>query len=485
MSKKLMVIGAGISQLPTFEAAKRLGVETIAVDGNPNAPFRNSATYFECQDFKNIDADLAIALKYNIDGVVVPGTDFPVVGATIAYKLGLPGLPIEVAEICSDKAKQRKFLKNKGYFVPDFIEYEYKGDLDKPGNMVDLVDKIFKEMNKVKFGELHGGLVVKPVDSMAARGVKFVNNNFELGNAVAEATKFSRSKKVIIERFVPGMELSLDALVHDGKIYTFANADRHFTMLPYFIEIGHTMPTILYDDIANEAKDVFERAVKDLGITNGSAKGDIKITEHGIMIGEIAARISGGFLSGWTTPYTTGIYPHDDLVRISLGETPKFDKPKSLGYSAERVLLSIPGKLKKIEKNTLINNMGQRLLHLHVKERDELHFPENNAQRCGSAISFSQNRNESIFIAQEMIKNVFLRLEPNNRMTEDFLISRFRMFRPGSKEEDWHNVDIEEALNKVFSLTKKKNFEKVENFWKYFYAGGVQGGVYAVDTYGQ
>ena len=37
MSKKLMILGASILQLPAIEKARELGLETIVVDMNPEA----------------------------------------------------------------------------------------------------------------------------------------------------------------------------------------------------------------------------------------------------------------------------------------------------------------------------------------------------------------------------------------------------------------------------------------------------------------
>ena len=44
----------------------------------------------------------------------------------------------------------------------------------------------------------------------------------------------------------------------------------------------------------------FEKGVKALGLSWGAAKGDVKYSRGRAVIGEIASRLSGGYMSGWT-----------------------------------------------------------------------------------------------------------------------------------------------------------------------------------------
>lgn len=476
--KKILVVGAGISQVPTYDAAKKIGFKTIGTDGNPDALAKDKPDYFEVVDIRDPEAVLEVAEKYKIDGIVVPGTDFPVTGAYIAEKMKLPGIPVDVAETCSNKYKMREVLQQNGFLVPSFQKIKVNSYAEMSGRVID-VNKSIKYP-----------AVVKPFSSMAARGVRKVNNPNELFVAMEVAYRFD--KRIIIEEFESGMEFSLDSLVLDGEVFTFAFADRHFMLDPYFIEIGHTTPTILDKGLVKQVTKVYENAVKTLGITHGAAKGDIKITSRGIVIGEIAARISGGFLSGWTVPYTTMYeeiekyyYPHEDLLRIAVGEKIKFPKIKNVGYSAERTILSIPGKAKSI---STINSdyYREELIHMHVKEGQTVCFPVNNTNRCGSVLTFAaEDRNSAISNAREITREIFIRLEPHNTATEKFLSGndKFMMFIPGRKEEDWHGMDIQDALQKVIKVTGRFDFIGFEEFWKAFYKGGAQGGTYWVDTH--
>jgi len=465
MPKKLLVVGCGMSQIPTFISAKKLDVEIVGVDFNPNACAVYMADAFEKCDTKDLNGVLEIAEKHEVNGIVVPGTDFPETGAYVSEIMGFPTTPREVARLCVDKLGQKRFLQERGFLVPDIQELRSETDLY----------------------HIVLPVVIKPNDNMAARGSKKLHYTRDISDTFEEALKQSRSNTVVVEKFVEGMELSVDSLVWEGEVYVFAVADRHFALDPYFIEVGHTMPSVLNLDLQREVIDIFTRAVKALGITHGSAKGDLKITDRGIMILEIANRISGGVLSGWTVPFATGYFPHDDLVRIHLGEEPLYDNPQKKLWSAERNILTIPGVVKEIQSCNMTNSRPN-FIHFHADAGDKVNFPTNNAERFGSAVTSGVTREGTIRSADNVVQDILVRLEPNNKDTENFIKyehSEFKMFETIKKENDWHGIDFAEALEKVFVATEKKysDIKSRSEFWKYFYKGGVQGGVYFCDTY--
>jgi biotin carboxylase len=466
---KIMILGAGISQLPTIQAANRLGITSVVVDGSIDALFKSKADIFYVVDIKDHEKVFEIAQKEKIDGVICSGTDFPFTAAYVANKMSLPGISMSSALICSNKHLQRKELREKGFYVPNFV----------------LIENI-KEINKIR--GLKYPLVIKPVDNMAARGARAVFNLAELESAYFFAVNYSRSKKVIIEEFVEGMEFSIDALSFNNEVDIYAFADRHFILFPYFIENGHTCPTIIDSETRNYCETEYKKAVKSLGINIGASKGDVKLTEKGFMFGEIAARISGGFLSGWTYPFSTGINQHENLIRVHIGKSPEPIKEQKLGFSAERLLLSIPGKVKEIiNLENAKKYDGVKLIHLHIKEGSEVDFPYNNALRCGSVLSFNKSRPKAIFEAQIATSNIIFRLEPNNEKTKKWLETDndFQMYRPGKEEVDWHGADIQKGLALVKRITKSSFSDLVntKNFWKYFYKGGIQGAIYCLDSF--
>lgn len=521
MNKTILILGGGIMQIPAIRQAKSKGWRVIVADANPTAPGVEMADRFEKVDLTDRDGMVRTAKRYSegggLDGVFTAGTDFSTTVAAVAEACGLSGVPYEVALSATDKNRMRNAFKEAGVPCPDFVGL---GEKDDP----------VRALGRIAFP-----VVVKPVDNMGARGVQRVDSEDALRQAFDRAIGASRVRRVILESYMEGPELSVDAIVHRGEITVCGIADRHICFPPYFVEMGHTMPSNLGSEILDEATQVFMRGVAALGIENGAAKGDVKITQHGPMIGEIAARLSGGYMSGWTFPYASGVEVTDAALNIAVGSAPGDLAPRHKNVSAERALISIPGTVREVVgRHEACRVEGIRDVFLLVRENDDVVFPRNNVQKCSNVISVAPTRSKAVAAAEKAIGCLFVRLVPNTLSTDQFLsavddssslssphlesVCAFRLqdrrncqalrSMPLQKEgngdlvllalpdldkehcRDWHGMKIQDAMNRVVSITKvpvvrsarEENFALGRTFWNAFLKGGAQGGVYAIDT---
>ena len=414
-------------QGPAIRAAKELGCEVIAVDGNPNAVCAKEADKFFPIDLKDIPAliDLAKSLKENgLHGVFTAATDFSVSVAAVAESCSLPGHSLEAARRASDKVLMRECFEKHGVPSPKFTHI-FKNEIDKA-------------LQILKQKAIPFPITVKPADNMGARGCRLVYSQDELRPALEDAVNFSRSGKAIAEEFIDGEEFSLEALVINGEIFLNALADRHIFFPPYFVEMGHTIPSIKSKEECDELIRVFFLGIKALGLTNGAAKGDIflrkadpkKNGKRTACVGEIAARLSGGYMSGWTVPYSSGFNVTKAAVKIALGEPvdelPKdeaahFSAKRAARFSAERAWISVPGIIKKIyglEEARSIKNIKDVLPRLF--EKDEAVFPKNNVEKCGNVLSSAESYDEAVKASMEAVQKIFLRLERANNKTNLF-----------------------------------------------------------------
>ena len=329
--KHLLIVGGGVFQVPAIKTAKSMGLKVAVTDYNPEAEGMLLADYPIEVSTRNINLTVNMAKQFHracpLDGVLTVGTDASQTVAAVADALNLPGIPFEVAERATDKIKMRQVLKNKNVPVPDF----------RPIWTLEECREAIKDLSLP--------LVIKPCDNMGARGVRKIESLDELTPAFREAKEASISGKLILEEFMEGAELSLDALVFEGNIYITGVADRIIERAPYFVEVGHTLPSTLPADQQAQAVEVFKQAIFALGIDIGAAKGDIKITPEGPKIVEIAARLSGGWMSAYTYPLATGVNLYKAAIQIALGEKPTDLTPKTSLVSAERSLLPPAGKI--------------------------------------------------------------------------------------------------------------------------------------------
>ncbi|MDR2797564.1 MAG: ATP-grasp domain-containing protein [Treponema sp.] len=409
MQERLMILGAGVMQGPAIRIAKALGLETVVVDADPHAPCVSLADRFERIDLKDKEgiAALGTSLKAQggLGGIMTAGTDFSATVAWVAAQLGLPGIPYEAALNASDKERMRRCFQAAGLPSPAFV----------------VVEAVPDSGFSPPFGY---PLVVKPVDNMGARGCCRVDCAEMLSAAVADALRFSRTNRVILEAYMEGPEFSVDALVYQGEIRIYGLADRHISFPPYFIEMGHTMPTTLNAAATEPLLAVFRAGIRALGITNGAAKGDMKLTSQGPMIGEIAARLSGGYMSGWTYPYSSGVEVTQGAILIALGRPPKGLEPIRQWTSAERAFISIPGKVRSIQGIEEAKSVEYvRDLFLRIEPGTRVRFPENNVSKCGNSISAAPTREVAVNAAEQAVRLVLIRLEAPDTETEQFLVS--------------------------------------------------------------
>jgi biotin carboxylase len=269
-------------------------------------------------------------------------------------------------------------------------------------------------------------LVVKPVDNMGGRGCRRVNCFDELQAAVNDALRFSRSGRAVVEAFMEGPEFSVDAIVYGEEITICGLADRHIFFPPCFIEMGHTMPTAIAKEQREPLLETFRAGIRALGITGpnhaGAAKGDIKLTPSGPMIGEIAARLSGGYMSGWTYPYASGVEPARGAILACLGKKPEGLEIQKNWTSAERAFISIPGKVRAVSGiQTARQTPHVKDLFFRIREGCRVAFPENNVTKCGNVITAAPDRENAVKAAEKAARSVLIRLEPGDRETGDFL----------------------------------------------------------------
>jgi biotin carboxylase len=442
----ILILGAGLMQKPAILSAKEAGFTVHVIDADEKAVAIPFADEFRKIDLKDKEGILAYAkeLKASQQGlaaVFTAGTDFSASVSYVCEALGLPAHSHQAAINASVKTVMRQCFADKGVPSPAFMKV---GKEDINNSLLKTV------LQKMAFP-----LVVKPVDNMGARGCRMVRSQEEFMPALEIAVKCSRTGYAIVEEYMEGPEFSIDALVYNGSFTVTGFAIRHIKYPPYFIEIGHTMPAELDKKMHDELISVFALGAKALGLSCGAAKADIKYTEKGPMIGEIAGRLSGGYMSGWTYPYASDLNLTKQGILIAAGREPEdllkrrqpvdytpsqlcqsAEKPYELfevpclRTSAERAWMSIPGTVKYIEN---IKDYSDRavfdvLPRATVQLGSEVDFPRNNVEKCGNVIAVSHSREAAITVAQDAVADIFITLEADNKRTEAFLA--------GAEQED-------------------------------------------------
>ena len=335
MTKKIMILGASILQLPAIEKAKEMGLDVIAVDMDPEAiGFKVPGVIKEVISTIDIPLIIDAAKRHRIDGIMTLATDMPMRSvAAVAREMNLVGIDEETALKATNKAEMRKALQLGNVPIPKF----YKVSNEK--EYLEAVQKF-----TVPF-------IVKPADSSGSRGiyeVQDINNQASIKEAYEYCKPFSKVGDVVVEEYMDGPEVSVETLSFDGVCHVIQITDKLTTGAPHYVEMGHSQPTIHNKEVAERITEVARLANKAIGIKNGPSHTEIIVTKEGPKIVELGARLGGDNITTHLVPLSTGVNMVECCIKIALGEKPDIG-PKWNKGSAIRYFQQHPGVVKKIE----------------------------------------------------------------------------------------------------------------------------------------
>jgi biotin carboxylase len=290
----------------------------------------------------------------------------------------------------------KEVLKKGGVNVPEFVK-------------VSSVKKLLSFIAKVKYP-----VVIKPVDNSGARGVLRVTKEVNLQWAFDYARQFSYSGGVLAEKFIDGLQISTEGLMVDGVFYCTGFADRNYNRIdltvPYLVEDGGDIPTVLNSKEKEKVIKEFEKAIRVLGINWGPAKGDMVFGKDGkAYVIEIAARLSGGNFCYDKVPWSTGVDIVDVLIDLSVGnavDIKKFKPTKSMA-TAQRYFFPPPGKIKKIRNIQQVEKMSHiKKVDVWVKPGDIVPALVNHPSRVGYVIACAPTLVQAITTAKKAVQTV-------------------------------------------------------------------------------
>lgn len=301
---KLLIVGAGIGQVPLLEKAKSKGIHTTVATIPGDYPCIKIADDVIFKDIYDRDGLVAEAKKRNITAVVSDQNDLmmPTV-AYIAEKLGFCGNKFETVMSYCDKNRFRNVCQKIGVPIPKHV-------------IVDSLDFDFSKF------ECPLPWIVKPSDSQSSIGVKKINNRDEINRALSTALSKSHTKTAIVEHFFQGKELVCEGLICNGKYYNLEFGDRkYFNIENLFIPCQTIFPSKInkkfLDKIIQYESKIAEYTRPSFAIVHSEYL--INESTDEICVVESALRGGGEYISSDIIPLVTGIDITDWLLKSSMG----------------------------------------------------------------------------------------------------------------------------------------------------------------------
>ena len=383
-SNVVIVLGGGILQVPLIQEIKNRDWFVIVIDKNSEAVAKSIAHLFLNISIKDTDKIVDTIIKQNIqvNYVLTAGTDVSFYVAKVSQALNIPSITVEQAIVTTYKDEMRSFLQKIGLKQPKMFSSTSKLDTEK----------------WVHTFVQHQGFVIKPTNNMGARGVIFIKDIEDLSFAYELAQRESSIQQTIIEEYIEGDEISVDALVYDGVCYLTGVADRIIEKKDgrYFVEYGHTMPTKYDEGTIHKILVTMQMVANGLSSLNhgkpyhGVLKGDLKINLDGdVIINEVASRLSGGFMSAKTFPYATDINLMSLYLDLVTQNKERFlTIISTLRYHRvciERAIVAKPGVIQEYRVEKEAYTIATEII-INAKVGDIVYDLKSNIGKCGHII---------------------------------------------------------------------------------------------------
>ena len=391
--KKILILGAGIYQVPLIKTAKNLGVYTIVASIPGNYPGFEIADKIYYENTTDYDKILEIAKAENIDGIVTAGTDVAVITiGKVCDELGLTGLSFEAAQIASNKSLMKTKYEEYGVRTARFRKI--------PFTETDLCTAV---------SELSFPLIFKSIDSSGSRGIIRVDSVDEFEKARAYVKENTRSDHFIIEEFIEGEEFGAQAFVYNGNVEFILPHGDYVFQGDTGVPIGHYAPYELGEDVIEDAKVQLAAAIKAMGLNNCAINADFILKDNKTYVLELGGRSGATCLAELVSIYYGYDY-YEKIIKTALGEEVSFES--SLSVPNASMLLSS-------DKDGVIISQGNNNpksdtlfdVQFDYKIGDKVSKFRVGPHRIGHVITKGDTLDEAVDALHQALENIIINVE--------------------------------------------------------------------------
>lgn len=408
---KLLILGGGNAQLSAIRKAKDMGHQVIISDYLEDAPGIKLADHHELVSTFNVEANIKVGKKYNIDGIMTIGTDQPVyTAAVVAKALSIPTfLDKKTAKAVTNKrVMKRKFRENN---IPTVNYQLIKEDYN------------LKQIRGINFPA-----VLKPLDSQGQRGVFKINASDEIEKYFSNVVKYSRENEILLEEYYDSDEITVSGWVDEGKLHILTITDR--VTYEQDVNIGictaHMFPSKHLKQYHDRIEEISNKIIKAFKINNGPIYFQMLVGREGLKVNEIACRIGGAYEADFM-PLITEVDILKMVINGSLGKRINKEPLKYYNLLENDNWLSVQlffaekGIVKDIKNIDLIKeNSAVIEINVNYKKGDTIPEIENATARTGYFIVKAKSKRE----LKKNIKEVYDKLKILNSKNKNLVLRK-------------------------------------------------------------
>lgn len=373
----VMILGAGVYQIPAIKKAKSLGYKTIVlsynIDQYPGSKIADIALEVDTTDIKHV---VYVAKKYNVNGILTTGTDvaLPALGK-VNDEMHLIGPTYESCILSTNKILMKQAFKkcnvptSKYFTVNSFKEAEKSADV------------------------IGYPLMVKAIKSSGSRGISKVESKERLKEAWEYAHQYSETgDPILIEEYLHGIEFGAQAFIFNNQVRLICPHNDTLTPPPHCTPIGHSYPLLNSSSKENKIiNSICVQGMKALKMDNCAANIDLIKTKDGIKILEIGARM-GATCCPELTEVFTGIDVTKECIKMAMGEVPDFTIHHQQPTAALLLRSSHSGIIRRISiPETVQNDPDIIEISLDICEKDTVNAFVIGPDRIGHIIVKGNN----------------------------------------------------------------------------------------------
>jgi len=370
MSRVLLLLPTTTYRTKDFlDAAMKLGVDVTAASERPSTLAGQNPAGLLTLNFLVPDVACRQALdfadKYPIDAIIPVDEDRAVAAAYIARTLGLRHNRVDSVLAAKNKHRMRELLKAAGLPVPRFWRFSL-------------------EMNRREISrQVTYPCVIKPVFLSTSRGVMRADNPDQFVTAVnrLEAILNDPSVKrrggasasaVLVEEFIPGVEVAVEGLLTNGKLRVLTIFDKPDPLEgPFFEETIYVTPSRLPAARQERIEEMTAAATRAIGLSHGPIHAELRVNEGGPWVIEVAARAIGGLCSR-SLRFGKDVSLEEMILRQALGED--IDSVQREKMAAGVMMIPIPGagvlrEVRGLEQARAVPGIEDVVITAHITQR--------------------------------------------------------------------------------------------------------------------
>ncbi|MDE0481453.1 MAG: ATP-grasp domain-containing protein [Candidatus Poribacteria bacterium] len=303
-----------------LDAALKLNVEVVVASEEPATTADLSPRDTLVLDFRNPTVATQTIAEFAetnpIAAIIGVDDDTTMLATTASAALGLPHNPVSSAKATRDKYLLRQTLEKNGVPVPNYRRFSIQGNAEEISTQINYP------------------CVIKPLSLSASRGVIRADNPTEFTVAFHRITALLNKvngardtdtdndsfQYLLVEDYIPGIEIALEGILINGELKTLALFDKPDPLEgPFFEETLYITPSRLPKEIQDQLHIASAEAADALGLRHGPVHAELRYNKKGAHLIEIAARTIGGLCSR-TLRFGTGMSLEELVIRHAIGQ---------------------------------------------------------------------------------------------------------------------------------------------------------------------